>query len=156
MMIEVQLKTVQYSLQLTTEWFRLNLGDDLFGSLLTTFRITTYVGWLNQGNTRRMQRNAEYSWVNVPLTQLYLTLGVNLRSFYQHLLRTKIPEAQKDSQIEQLFALLGPASVKAVCKIHWWNWPQVKKPPTFHVSWERRCWCRRLNVGEQLCSKEWL
>ena len=34
-------------------------------------------------------------------------------TFYKQLLRTLIPKAQKDSQIKQLFVLLGPACVKA-------------------------------------------
>ena len=37
-------------------------------------------------------------------------------SFNEQLLRTKIPKAQKDSQIKQLFALLGPACVQAAPK----------------------------------------
>ena len=34
-------------------------------------------------------------------------------TFYKQLLRAQIPRVQKDSQVEQLFALLGSALVKA-------------------------------------------
>ena len=37
-------------------------------------------------------------------------------TFYKQLLRAQIPKAQKDSQVKQLFALLGSARVKAVPK----------------------------------------
>ena len=37
-------------------------------------------------------------------------------SFYAQLLRPQIPKEQKDSQIKQFFGLLGPESLKAVCK----------------------------------------
>ena len=42
--------------------------------------------------------------------------GSILPSFYGQLFCAQIPKAQKDSQIKQLFALLGPAYVKAGCK----------------------------------------
>ena len=38
-------------------------------------------------------------------------------SIYEQLLRAKIPKAQKDSQVKQLFALLGPASIKSASKM---------------------------------------
>ena len=37
-------------------------------------------------------------------------------TFYEQLLHAQIPKVQKDSQVKQLFALLGPSSVKAACK----------------------------------------
>ena len=37
-------------------------------------------------------------------------------TFYEQLLCVQIPKAQKDSQVKQLFALLGPAWVKAAHK----------------------------------------
>ena len=41
------------------------------------------------------------------------SLGSISPTFYEQLLRSKIPKAQKDSQIKQLFALLGSACIKA-------------------------------------------
>ena len=35
---------------------------------------------------------------------------------YAQLLHTQIPKAQKDSQVKQLFALMGSVCVKGVCK----------------------------------------
>ena len=43
-------------------------------------------------------------------------LGSISPTFYEQLLRTQIPKMKKDSQIKQLFALLGPAWVKAARK----------------------------------------
>ena len=44
-------------------------------------------------------------------------LGSISPTFYEQLLPTQIPKAQKkDSQVKQLFALLGSASIKAVRK----------------------------------------
>ena len=37
-------------------------------------------------------------------------------TFWEQLLCTKIPKAQKDSQVKQLFALLGSDSIKAAPK----------------------------------------
>ena len=37
-------------------------------------------------------------------------------TFYEKLLRSQIPKVQKDSQVKQLFALLGSVSVKAAGK----------------------------------------
>ena len=38
-------------------------------------------------------------------------------SFYEQLLHEQIPKVQKYSRVKQLFALLGPARVKAECKM---------------------------------------
>ena len=43
-------------------------------------------------------------------------LGSISPTFYVQLLRPEIPKAQKDSQLKQLFALLGPMGVKAARK----------------------------------------
>ena len=43
-------------------------------------------------------------------------LGSISPTFYEQLLRTQIPKVKKDSQIKQLFALLGPAWVKGTLK----------------------------------------
>ena len=50
------------------------------------------------------------------IKQVSLPLGSISPSFYDKLLHTQIPKAQKDSQIKQLFELLGPACVKAARK----------------------------------------
>ena len=41
-----------------------------------------------------------------------LLLGSISPMFYEQLICMQIPEAQKDSQVKQIFALLGSASVK--------------------------------------------
>ena len=43
-------------------------------------------------------------------------LGSISPTFYTQFLRVQIPKAQKDSQLEQLFELLGSAGIKAVHK----------------------------------------
>ena len=39
-----------------------------------------------------------------------------MRSFYAQLICAQIPEAQKDSQVKQIFALTGSAHIKAALK----------------------------------------
>ena len=72
------------------------------------------------------------AWSNCRLQQ-DVDQGSISPSFCKQLLHSKIPKAQKDSQVKQLFALLGPAWVKAAHKQV--EQDEINPWPQFHQHW---------------------
>ncbi len=55
--------------------------------------------------------------------KMWALQGLISQTFYEHLLRMQIPEAQKYSQAISLFVLSGSVCVKVLLVKCWWNWP---------------------------------